>query len=455
MEDREVGWMNVPDRVVRIELISYYSLYPETAATSRAMSERLNRDHYQVERQMKDLVELNILEKIGEGEDAVYTYISPMCLNLGSRKSRITAEESRVESIASATVNGSAGREARGSGGKSEEDSGEEGEASIRMKLMIDTLEREDWRDVLEVLVDTIYREHGTPCAAYHLCEGCSEMLWECQRGAGGVRVGMTQVENIQNMVVEGELIREKGFLETAHHLKSLYPLSEDEDILICARNRGSLRRRQHLLKSLIVDTLPVVAEKHRLRVAEEVVVEKMLQDSIYWSALHVTDMRRDMVGPLASVAKSIDADRVSLLLGDGKGSLRNLITYGLQGHRQRDCRPFRMGEGVAGWCAKNGDSANLLDPKADSRFIRNESDDIDSLLCCPLMPLDGQALGAICAVNKQGAHNVRRPHFNNRDVRLVEGVAKTLVNAFLARNNGAKVLVQNMLAEALAAPLI
>ena len=35
--------MTVPDRVVRIELISYFSLCPETVATSEEMAERLGR----------------------------------------------------------------------------------------------------------------------------------------------------------------------------------------------------------------------------------------------------------------------------------------------------------------------------------------------------------------------------------------------------------------------------
>lgn len=69
----------IPDRVVRIELISYFSTYPETEATSTSMAELLNRDHGQVERQMAHLAELRILEKKREeGNHVLYGYLEPL-----------------------------------------------------------------------------------------------------------------------------------------------------------------------------------------------------------------------------------------------------------------------------------------------------------------------------------------------------------------------------------------
>lgn len=78
--------MTVPDRVVRIELISYFSLCPETVATSEEMAERLGRGLEQVRGQMRDLVELGILEQTGGGDRVTYRYLAPICANLSNRK---------------------------------------------------------------------------------------------------------------------------------------------------------------------------------------------------------------------------------------------------------------------------------------------------------------------------------------------------------------------------------
>ncbi len=203
--------------------------------------------------------------------------------------------------------------------------------AAMRMRLMIDTLKREGWRECLELLMDTVYSSLETPCAAYHLGDRCSELYWDCQRGTNGVRAGMTRIKNVQNMVIEGELIHEKGFLETARHLKYLYPLGEDDFILICICRKGSMRMDLKFIKSLLIDIMPVVAEKYRLDLAEEMTAEKALQNSIFASTVSNNDMSEGLMEALASVAKSIEADRVSLLVEDGNGSLRTLSTYGLR----------------------------------------------------------------------------------------------------------------------------
>jgi GAF domain-containing protein len=452
MTGKEDNGTNMPDRVVRIELISYFNLYPETVATSEEMASRLNRNHCQVERQMKDLVELGILEQRSCGERTLYIYLAPMSLNLIQRKGlNHTFEVGKaVFPVGQRGVDRE--REKRERDEEKDTEDGDEEETAIRMRLMIATLKKDDWRDCLELLLDTLYRTQGSPCAVYHLGDGCSEMFWESQRGAGDVRVGMTRVENVQNMVVEVELIREKGFLETAHYLKYLYPLTEDEDILVCISRNGGYHGDMHFLQSLMVDTMPVVAEKRRLHAVEEITAEKVLQNSIYWNALHIADMRKDLLGTLASVAKSVNADRASLLVEDGSGSLRTLSTYGLCEQAAGESHPFAIGEGVAGWCAKSGNTANLADARIDPRFIHNQYNDIDSMLCCPLIPTQGEVIGALCAVNKRQERNPQKARFDGKDVRLVEGIARVLANAFTARDSGTKILPRQMINDALAA---
>jgi GAF domain-containing protein len=200
---------------------------------------------------------------------------------------------------------------------------------------------------------------------------------------------------------------------------------------------------------------MPVVVEKRRLHVAEEITAEKVLQNSIYWNALHIGDMRKDLLGTLACVAKSVEADRVSLLVEDGNGSLRTLSTYGMSEQDGANGRPFPIGEGIAGWCAEKGEVANLAEPRVDPRFIRNDYNDIDSMLCCPLIPPDGEVIGAICAVNKQAEGSRRGARFDDKDVRLVEGIARTLANAFTATDNGTRMLSRKTINDVLAAPSI
>jgi hypothetical protein len=61
--------------------------------------------------------------------------------------------------------------------------------------------------------------------------------------------------------------------------------------------------------------------------------------------------------------------------------------------------------------------------------------------------------MGAICAVNKCRRERGHGAGFEQRDVRLVEGIARTLADAFLARDNSTRLLPRRMINEALAAP--
>ncbi|MEW6554983.1 MAG: GAF domain-containing protein [Actinomycetota bacterium] len=442
---------NMPDRVVKIELISYFSRYPETVATSEEMASRLDRDAAQVERQLQDLVELRILNRICDGNRTLYSYITPMSVSLRARRRFNHALENMH-----AGVGGPGSAERRQVERELEEEEDEPGEAgsgaAMRMRVMIDVLKREGWRECLELLMDTIYSLLGVPCAAYHLGDKCSELYWDCQRGTNGVCAGMTKVRNIQNMVIEGELIREKGFLETARHLKYLYPLNGEEDVLVCICRKGNTGEKLKLIRSMLADMMPVVAEKYRLDIVEEMTAERALQESIFASTVGHSDVRDGVIEALASVAKSVEAERVSLLVEDGNGSLRTLSTYGLRKQAEKKASAFPVGEGVAGWCAASGDSVVLSEPRVDPRYISNESDDIENMLCCPLVPPGGEAIGAICAVNKRGGDNGAGGRFDKRDMRLVEGIARTLTRAFLTKDNGTRALSRSMLDQALGA---
>ncbi|RJP31806.1 MAG: GAF domain-containing protein [Actinobacteria bacterium] len=438
---------NIPDRVIRMELISYFSLYPETVATCEEMAARLGRGVEQVERQMDALVELCILTKTREGSRVLFSYLPPLSVKLASKKNG-NQEVKRISPYF-AVVSGN--HETKGNRREKSDDE-VEGEVGVRLQLMISALKMETWKECMELLLDIVYRGEGAPCGAYLLKERCSELLWDCQRGTNGTKAGMSKIAGVQNMVVEGELIKEKGLLDTSHHIKYLYPLGADEDVLICVNRNGSYHIDVSFLRSLFVDILPIVAEKRRIDLMGEVTAERLLQDSIYWSTVHSPDMSKGLLGALACVAKSVEASRVSLLVKDGSGSLRTLSTYGHRRSLLEQGRAFPVGEGVVGWCVERGDTANLTNPRVDPHFISNDYDDIDSMLCCPLIPPDGETMGAICAVNKHHDDRGSRKHFDEKDVRLFEGIAKTLASALANRNNHTKFLPRQVIQALMAA---
>jgi hypothetical protein len=446
MADRNNRAESMPDRVVRMELISYFSLYPDTVATSEETALRLSRDTEQVDREMEALVQLRIMQRTHQGNITFYGYLPPISLHSLAGKNG-DQEQKRIPPYFALVTNGN------GTNGKKREKNDEEreGETGVRLQLMIAALKRDGWKECLELLLDIVYRSEGAPCAAYLLGERCSEMRWDCQRGSNGTKAGMTKISGVQNMVVEGELIQDKGLLDSAHYIKYLYPMDDGEDVLICVCRKGSYHIDVAFLRSLFVDILPVVAEKRRMDLMEEKTAEKLLQESIYWNTVYSPDVSKGLMGALASVAKSVEADRVSLLVEDDNGLLRTLSTYGLRKNAGVNGGSFPIGEGVAGWCVERGDIANLVNPRVDPRFISNDYNDIDSMLCCPLIPPEGEAIGAICAVNKHSEENSSGTRFNEKDVRLFEGIARTIATALTAKDNHTKLLPRKMIQAVLA----
>ena len=434
-----------PDRVVRMELISLFSQYPDLTGTSEDLAQRLRRDPEQVRKQVDRLVSLRILDRMGDGEPARYRYLAPISMK---PTRRVSETHQRAHSASGISEK----KDAEQGGGMGKGTVEEEKEAEMRLKLIISTLKRDGWKDGLELLIDTIHHVEGTPCAAYLLGERCSELLWDCQSGSNGVKAGMTRIGGVQNMVVEGELIKDKGLMDTPMHIKYLYPLNEHEDVLICVCRNGSYHIDIAFLKSLLVDILPVVAEKRHLDLVAERTAEKVLQDNIYWNAVQNPDIKQGLTGALASMAKSVEADRVSLLMKDDEDRLRTFSTYGILKHRNAPERVFLSGQGVVGWCVEHSGTANLVNPRVDPRFIGNDYNDIDTLLCCPLIPCEGEALGAICAVNKNGSGRNGRAQFDKRDTRLFESIARTLANALTERDNHTKMFPRNVIQDVITA---
>lgn len=427
------------EKVLRIELTSYFSMNRGRVVTAEEAAEELGRGAGEIKSQFDKLAELGVVERVSLAGGEGYRYIAPSCTGLNNTRRRSKRAQ-----------------EPENNGERAEETGVFEGKGSsprdsIRLSLMIAALKENDWRACLRLLLDAIVHLEDAQGAAYLVDDHCSRIKWSCLSGAEPSRASMPAEGNHQSMVIEGELVDNGGMLDTTHFVKYLHHLEGGEAIFICVYRGGRYNMDVETIKSIMVDIMPVVAEKRRLDLASEVTVERLLQDSLYWNTVYSPSTERGVIGALASLAKCVEADRVSLLVRDEDGLLRPVYTYGIRGAVDESCRGFCSGEGVAGWCVESCSTANLEDPRMDPRFVARDRNDIDSMLCCPLTPREGSTLGAICAVNKHDGDN-GGSHFDERDVRLMEGAARTLAQALEVRDNRTKQLSREAIKSMLSA---
>jgi putative methionine-R-sulfoxide reductase with GAF domain len=101
----------------------------------------------------------------------------------------------------------------------------------------------------------------------------------------------------------------------------------------------------------------------------------------------------------------SIDAESGSILFADTSG--RELYFAAARGPKSNEVMDFRvpMGEGIVGFCSKEGVSLAVGDAQNDPRFYEKISESIgyetDSLLCAPV-EYQGRVYGAVELINKK-----------------------------------------------------
>jgi hypothetical protein len=422
---------DIPDSVIRVELLAFFSQNPGLIISSPELAIRMQRGVGQVKRQMERLVDLRILEKGDVDGRTCYSYIPPLSNGVRRQKGR----KSRTDHPAK--VNGNNGDNGHTeSPGLNKGMKPDEIQTSIRLELLIAAHKTKTWKQCLELLLEAVGHIEGASCAAFLLEEKCSQVVWECRRAATfGRSNGLTNAIP-DSMVVEGELIRKGGLIDTAHCVKYLHYLDDRNAILICVFRNGSYDMDISFLKSLYTDFMPIVEEKRRLNLISEKSAERMLQDCIYWSNITTQDIEEGVDFTLASLAKGIQADRVSLLLSNDEGCLQANSTYGALKSYASPRQLFPLGIGVVGWCVEHGNTANVVNAKVDPRFISGRYDDIDSMLCCPIILPGGEAVGALCAVNKNNAANGDNGYFGLDDIRLMEGTADVLAHAFSVKDH-------------------
>jgi hypothetical protein len=422
---------DTPDSVIRVELLAFFSQNPGLIISSPELAIRMQRGARQVKSQMERLVDLRILEK-GEVDGRIcYSYIPPLSNGVRRQKGR----KSRLDHPVNANGN-NGDNEHTESRGFNKGRKPDEIQTSIRLELLIAAHKTKSWKQCLELLLDAVSHIEGASCAALLLQERCSQVVWECRRAPTfGRSNGLTKTIP-DSMVIEGELIRNGGLIDTAHCVKYLHYLDDKEAILICVFRNGSYDMDIGFLNSLFTDFMPIVEEKRRLNLISEKSAERMLQDCIYWSAVTTQDIVEGVDFTLASLAKGIEADRVSLLLCNDDGCLQASSTYGALKSFASPRQLFPLGIGVVGWCVEHGNTANVVNTKVDPRFISGRYDDIDSMLCCPIILPGGEAVGALCAVNKSDATGGDNGYFGLDDIRLMEGTADVLAHAFSVKGH-------------------
>jgi signal transduction histidine kinase len=106
----------------------------------------------------------------------------------------------------------------------------------------------------------------------------------------------------------------------------------------------------------------------------------------------------------VGKITELMDADRSTLYVMDESGT--ELWTKVLQADEIKEIR-LKLGEGIAGWVAKTGETVNIEDAYQDDRF-HPEVDQRSgyrtrSILCTPMKDTHGKIIGVVQVLNKKG----------------------------------------------------
>jgi signal transduction histidine kinase len=114
-------------------------------------------------------------------------------------------------------------------------------------------------------------------------------------------------------------------------------------------------------------------------------------------------DLSRLLVVLLEKVCELLDAERATIFLVDDNGE--ELVSTIAQGGAIATIR-LKLGEGIAGWVAKSGETVSIPDAYADPRF--NKDTDTRSgfrtrsILCMPMPDHQGKCIGVVQVLNKR-----------------------------------------------------
>jgi diguanylate cyclase (GGDEF)-like protein len=191
-------------------------------------------------------------------------------------------------------------------------------------------------------------------------------------------------------------------------------------------------------LRSLLVDArrhneMAKKATRATLQFRETVKRLQILGD-IVSTANSSLEPSRVVAVIMSQIQQLIPSEAWSILLVDEE---RNELTFEMAlGEKGEDLGEFRLklGEGIAGWVAKNGKPAIVNDVSRDQRFQRRFDEQTQfqtrSVLCAPLVSR-GKTIGVVEIMNREAGTRFTRRDLNLL-LTLVEPAAIALENALL-----------------------
>ncbi len=222
-----------------------------------------------------------------------------------------------------------------------------------------------------------------------------------------------------------GEFIGEMGYFSDKRRTASVI---SNVPCLLMEIKYMDLQKAFELVPKLAVNLLNVVTSRLRssnLRFQESFERRRVVEHSLenLRSLLDLSEiltLRTGIEGLIQRVvllaSKVMNADRASLfMIDDARGELWSKVA---QGNTFGEIR-FPMGVGIAGWVARHEEILNIEDAYEDSRFNR----DVDrrtgyrtrSILCGPVVNLQGETIGVVQVINKHGGP------FNQEDIALFQ----------------------------------
>ncbi|MEB3263635.1 MAG: GAF domain-containing protein [Synechococcus sp.] len=123
----------------------------------------------------------------------------------------------------------------------------------------------------------------------------------------------------------------------------------------------------------------------------------------------------------LALLTRATDADRGTLFVNDPR--TQELYSRESAGGLAREIRLLNT-VGIAGHVFQSGEGLLVDDAYADERFNRTVDEQTGyrthTIACAPMRTMDGEVIGVVEVLNKQGQHP-----FSRRDLRLLEAMAR------------------------------
>jgi GAF domain-containing protein len=285
-------------------------------------------------------------------------------------------------------------------------------------------------RSNLSLLVDALHGLTGGRCSAYLVSRHGGTVCWEYSKGVSETVEGIPRRAPYR---LDAALDDHPAWEVTPKGIKAR--LEVDEDTVLMLRARAAADEGGRVAAEVVRRALEAIGEYHREELRRRIGRETRAAEEIARTLCAIEEGGRAMLLLAAAVCKSINTDRAAVLrYSERDGALRLAAAYGRLRSRAEPRLAIRPGDGVAGWCISKGKTANLTDARRDPRYIEGPYDDIETMLCVPVMA-GGEPLGALCAVNKRCPRQGHMRQFKRADQEFVEALGRGAAPLFQGRS--------------------